>query len=68
MNLITARNLIITVLISLSAWWSAWALLDDNTYGAKVTVARGIGIQINVEDRTLILLSDVNASDTIDSQ
>jgi LPS export ABC transporter protein LptC len=39
MNLITARNLIIIVIISLSAWWSAWTLLDYNTYGAKATVA-----------------------------
>lgn len=68
MNLITARKFIIIVIISLSALWTAWALFDDNTYGAKVTVARGIGMKIKVEDRPLILLSEVNASDTIDSQ
>jgi LPS export ABC transporter protein LptC len=35
MNLITTRNASILIIILLSAWWSARALLDYNTNGSK---------------------------------
>lgn len=35
MNIITTRNAIIIIIVSLSVWWSARALLDYNTNGSK---------------------------------
>lgn len=38
MNLITTRNASIVIVILLSVWWSARALLDYNTNGSKATL------------------------------
>jgi LPS export ABC transporter protein LptC len=39
MNFITTRNVSILIIILLSAWWSARALLDYNTDGSNATLA-----------------------------
>jgi hypothetical protein len=39
MNLITTRNASILIIILLSVWWSARALLDYNTDGSNATLA-----------------------------